>query len=405
MKDQSKLDYLVEFSNNQLSNHIMPFWRSKALDNEYGGFYAHINHDMTIDKSEVKGLILNARILWSFSAVHKAFQNVQDEELADRAYNYISEHFHDKQHGGYFWSLTPEGFPADTKKQIYAQAFTIYGLSEYYKITNNRQVLDEAIDTFHLIEKHSFDKQKNGYVEACTQDWQESEELRLSPKDMNEKKSMNTHLHVLEAYTNLYIVWKDPFLKKQLENLIEVFIKHIVNHNDFHLDLFFDDDWNTKSTVFSYGHDIESSWLLHEAALVTENEELIDEVEKISIKIVNAAKPGIYQNKAILYEDDRAGKHKDHEFEWWAQAEAVVGFLNAIVVTGNYEYLKYADSIAHFIENHIVDEKNGEWFFRVDLNGQPITKHEKAGFWKCPYHNARACLEILHRIDLLKSKS
>ncbi len=403
MNQQNKLDYLVEFSNRQLSEYIMPFWRTKAVDNENGGFYAHINHDMSIAKDEVKGLVLNARILWTFSAIYKTFKNEQDKKLAKRAYDYISEYFADKDYGGYFWSLNPDGSPAETKKQIYAQAFTIYALSEYYKITNDSNVLNEAIEIFKLIEKNAFDKEKNGYIEACTYDWKESEDLRLSPKDMNEKKSMNTHLHVLEAYTNLYMVWKDTELKKQLENLIEVFMEYIVNHKDNHLDLFFDDDWNSKSTLFSYGHDIESSWLLHEAALVSENKELIKTVEGVSIKIAEAAKLGIYQNKALLYEDDRAGKHKDHEFEWWVQAEAVVGFLNAMVITGDSSYLELAYPIANFIEDHIVDKINGEWFFRVDLNGKPITSHEKAGFWKCPYHNARACLEILHRVNILKS--
>jgi mannobiose 2-epimerase len=155
--------------------------------------------------------------------------------------------------------------------------------------------------------------------------------------------------------------------------------------------------------VFSYGHDIESSWLLHEAALMTENKELIKRVEINSVKIAEAARLGIYQNKALLYEDDRNGKHKDHELEWWAQAEAVIGFLNAMVITGDSSYLDLAYSIAEFIEEYVVDKKNGEWFFRVDLKGNPITSHEKAGFWKCPYHNTRACLEVQHRVNILNS--
>ncbi|MBN2522353.1 MAG: AGE family epimerase/isomerase [Bacteroidales bacterium] len=403
MKEQNKLNYLVEFANRQLFTYIMPFWRKDAVDHEQGGFYAHINHDMSIDHNAVKGLILNARILWTFSAVYKNFQNEQDQELAQRAYNYIKAFFFDTAYRGYFWSLHQDGSPAETKKQIYAQAFVIYALSEYYKVTNDSNVLNEAIDTFLLIEKKSFDTKKNGYIEACTQEWKEIDDLRLSPKDMNEKKSMNTHLHVLEAYTNLYTAWKDPLLKKQLENLIEIFLQHIINPGDNHLELFFDEDWNSKSTLFSYGHDIEASWLLHEAALVTKNKSLIRTVEEASLNIARAAEPGIYRNKALLYEDDRSGRHKDHEFEWWAQAEAVVGFLNAFVIADKNAYLDYAFSIAHFIEEHFVDKKHGEWFFRVDLEGKPITSHEKAGFWKCPYHNARACLEILHRIKKLKS--
>jgi mannobiose 2-epimerase len=403
MQKETMVDYLAGFANSQLTNHIMPFWRTDAVDHRQGGFHAHINQDMSVDPHEVKGLILNSRILWTFSAVYKKLRNNQDKEMAERAYRYISTHFSDPEYGGYYWSLNQDGSPAEMKKQIYAQAFTIYALSEYYKITGDEQVLNQAIDTFHLIEKHYFDNEKNGYIEACTREWKEIDDLRLSPKDMNERKSMNTHLHVLEAYTNLYMVRKDPLLKKKLENLIDVFLKYIINPADNHLELFFDENWNTKSSVFSYGHDIEASWLLHEAALVIENQMLIKTVEKASIKIADAAKTGIYENKALLYEDDRAGRHKDHEFEWWAQAEAVVGFLNTYVLTGKNHYLEHAFSIARFIDNFVADKKNGEWFFRVDLNGNPVAGHEKAGFWKCPYHNARACLEILHRIQILKS--
>ncbi|MBA7544917.1 Cellobiose 2-epimerase [subsurface metagenome] len=403
IEEKSRLEYLGEFAVEQLSKYIMPFWRKYAVDEELGGFYGHINHDMSIDHNAVKGLVLNARILWTFSAVYKKFKNKKDLDLAKRAYDYISKHFYDKDFGGYYWSLTPEGSPAETKKQIYAQAFTVYAFSEYYKITSNPEILKKAIELFRLIEEYSFDPERNGYVEACTRGWKEIGDLRLSPKDMNEKKSMNTHLHVLEAYTNLYTVWKDAFLKKQLENLIGIFVAHIVNKEDFHLELFFDEDWNSKSTLFSYGHDIEASWLLHEAALVSGNKNLIRNIEELSVRIANAAKLGIFQNKALLYEDDRAGRHSDHEFEWWAQAEAVVGFLNAYAITLNEAYIEYACSIARFIEEYVVDKKNGEWYFRVDLEGKAIASHEKAGFWKCPYHNARACLEILHRKNILNS--
>ncbi len=401
MKQNEILQYLGNFADTQLHKIILPFWREKAIDNKYGGFYGQINNDLSIEKNAAKGQVLNARILWTFAAIYRKLGIEKDLKLAKRAYEYITNYFYDAQNGGYYWALNPDGSPAETKKQIYAQGFVIYALSEYYKVTQDKDVLQKAIDLFNLIEKHSFDKVKNGYIEARSREWAEMADIRLSVKDMNEKKSMNTHLHVLEAYANLYQVWKDPVLKRQLDNLIRIFTDIIIDQNDFHQILFFDDGWNSRSSIISFGHDIETSWLLHEAALISGNEELIKKVTRLCIHMVDAVKPGISPKGALYYENDRKGKHAELEIEWWAQAEGVVGFLNAYVLTKDPSYLSIAYNIARFIEEYVVDKKNGEWFFRVTEHGDPIMSHEKAGFWKCPYHNSRACLEIMHRLDLI----
>lgn len=398
-----KLEQFEDFANSQLNNVILPFWKNNSIDQEHGGFYGQINDDLSIEPKAEKGLVLNARILWTFSAVYGKLGNEEDRSLADRAYEFLQQNFLDEEYGGYFWSLTFDGKPLEVKKQIYAQAFVIYGLSEYYKIRKKSEVLDQAIGLFNLIETNSFDTIRNGYIEACTRDWKEIENLRLSPKDMNERKSQNTHLHILEAYTNLYRIWPDSLLKVKLENLIHVFTSFIINPDDKHLMLFFDDEWNPKSSIISYGHDIECSWLLIEAALVSNNQKLIKSIEQVSISIASAATEGYINNGALLYEGDREGKHHDNELEWWVQAEAIVGYLNAYALSSEQHYLEKACHIMEFIDTSIADEQNGEWFFRVNQNGNPIRSHEKAGFWKCPYHNTRACLEILHRIDHLKT--
>jgi mannobiose 2-epimerase len=222
---------------------------------------------------------------------------------------------------------------------------------------------------------------------------------------MNVAKSMNTHLHILEAYANLYLVWKDPILKIQLENLIRIFADIIISNKDFHQQLFFDADWNSQSSLISFGHDIETSWLLHEAALISKNEKLIEEISALSIKMSEAVKKGFAPTNALYYESDRAGKHEEHEIEWWAQAEGIVGYLNTYLLNGDEKNLDLAYGLARFIEKFIVDKEHGEWFFRVTEDGEPILSHEKAGFWKCPYHNARACLEIIHRLKLIEAKS
>lgn len=394
-----KTQYLEEFAHRQLDSFILPFWRKKAIDNELGGFYGQVNNDLSVERHAKKGLILNARILWTFSAVYNKFKVAGDLDLAHRAYTYICTYFFDEKFGGYYWSLNPDGSPAETKKQIYAQAFVIYALSEYYKVTKDQEVLRKAVELYHLIEKYSFDQVKNGYIEARSREWSELADIRLSEKDMNEKKSMNTHLHVLEAYANLYLVWKDTDLKKQLENLIHIFSDMIIDKNDHHQILFFDDDWKSKSTVISYGHDIETSWLLHEAAIISGNNDLIKSITERIIKMADAVKPGLSPKGALYYESDRLGKHSEREIEWWAQAEAIVGFLNAYELTKDTSYLTIAYTISRFIEEYIVDKRYGEWFFRVTENGEPILSHEKAGFWKCPYHNTRACLEILKRVE------
>lgn len=398
-----EINQLQDFAYRQLHETILPFWRNYSVDDKYGGFYGQINDDLSIETHAEKGLVLNARILWTFSAVYNKLGSSNDFELANRAYDYLQDCFFDKEYGGYFWSLTFDGKPLETKKQIYAQAFVIYGLSEYYKVTQKKEVLDLAIKLFNLIESNSFDTNRNGYIEACTRDWKEIENLRLSPKDMNERKSQNTHLHILEAYTNLYRIWPDSFLKVQLENLIHIFTSYIIHPVDSHLMLFFDDEWNPKSSLISYGHDIECGWLLHEAAHVSGNQDLIKSIEKTSLVITEAATEGYIEEGALLYENDREGKHADHELEWWVQAEAIIGYLNAYQISGKKSYLEKAYQITKFVEKYIADRKKGEWFFRVQRSGKPIRTHEKAGFWKCPYHNTRACLEIIHRIESLKS--
>jgi cellobiose epimerase len=395
------LNQLHTFATTQIFENILPFWKKYTIDTKFGGFFGQINNDLSVEEKAEKGLVLNARILWTFSAVYAKYHDPKDLELAKRAYQYIIENFYDKEFGGYYWSVTYDGKPGITKKQIYAQAFVIYGFIEYYKITGIQEVLDKAREIFVLMEENSFDLRDNGYIEACNHDWSPTEDLKLSEKDMNEKKSMNTHLHILEAYTSLYSVRKDPLLKGKLENIIRIFSNIIVDQNDNHLILFFNEKWETKSSLISYGHDIEASWLMHEAALVSGNRELIDIITKQSIKIAEGTIEGLTSKGGLIYENDREHKHHEYEYEWWVQAEAVVGYLNSFVINRDPEYLGLALKVTQFIEQYVADNKDGEWFFRVDPEGNPVTSHEKAGFWKCPYHNTRACLEIMHRIDLL----
>jgi mannobiose 2-epimerase len=378
----------------ELTQNILPFWSFKMVDPR-GGFYGQINGLGQLIPDAEKGGILNARILWTFSSAWLQEKNPLTLEMANRAQNYILNHFWDTEFGGTFWTISAEGKPVDTKKQIYSQAFFIYALSEHYRASENEISLQKATELFQLIEKYSFDPELNGYFEAYSRDWILLEDLRLSEKDENEKKTMNTHLHILEAYTNLYRVWKDDELARQLRNLILIFIKKIVNPATNHLDLFFDECWTSKSTIVSYGHDIEASWLIDEAARVLGDQELLSKVQNVCIKIAESACEGLQPDGSLVYELDKG--HLDTDRHWWVQAEAVVGFLNAYELTENQEWLDKALKCWKYISENLIDREAGEWFWSISDEGIANTDEDKAGFWKCPYHNSRMCLEVTAR--------
>ena len=325
-------------------------------------------------------------------------QNPDYLKFAERSKDYLLTHFFDTKYGGVYWLLDHTGETKDGKKQIYAQAFAIYGLTEYYRITKDQTCLDKAIDLFRLIEKYSFDTKLNGYFEAFSREWGALEDLRLSTKDANEKKTMNTHLHVLEAYTNLFRIWPDDLLKIQQRKLIEVFVDKIVNNQTFNLKMFFDEEWNDKTDLVSYGHNIESSWLIYEAALVLGDKNVIKRVKDICIRIAEVSKEGVMADGSMIYERFFSTGKTDSDRHWWVQAESVVGFLNAYTMTENEEYLETSLKTWKFISENLIDKKNGEWYWSVDNKLKPNLKEDKGGFWKCPYHDSRMCLEIIERI-------
>lgn len=381
----------------ELEGNILPFWMNKMTDRERGGFYGRISGEDVLMPDEPKGAILNARILWTFSAAYRLLKKPEYLATATRAKRYLLDFFYDKQFGGIYWSVDCEGNPLDTKKQIYALGFAIYGLSEYARATGDEEALEYAIRLFEVIEKYSFDAEKNGYVEALTRDWQPIADMRLSDKDENEKKTMNTHLHILEPYANLYRVWKDGRLKTQLKNLIELFVTKILDTQTYHLNLFFEDDWTNKYHLISYGHDIEASWLIHEAALVLGDETVLKQIEPVIVRIARAADEGLNADGSMTYERFSDKGETDRELHWWVQAENVVGHLNLYQHFGDEEALSTALRCWQFIKEKLIDRENGEWYWSRFADGSINRNDDKAGFWKCPYHNGRMCLEINER--------
>lgn len=382
----------------ELFENIVPFWIQHTQDNEYGGFYGRITNDLTIEREAPKSLILNTRILWTFSKLYQFRNNDNYLYMAERSYNYLLNHFFDHELGGVYWLLNYKGEAIDNRKKIYGQAFTIYALAEYYAAVKNEQVLEQAKSIFQLIEKHNYDIKNTGYFEASNRDWTIAEDLRLSALDMNEKKSMNTHLHLMEAYTTLYQVWNDDHLKNRLEGLLYNFTEHIINKDSYHFILFQDELWQSKSEHVSFGHDIEGSWLLCEAAEILGDRELKKKVELFAVKMVNATIAEGFSEQHTIY-SERDGKGQLCEsIEWWQQIEAIVGFINAYQITKDERFLDWSLKCWRVIENKIVDRINGEWFFGILPNGQPDHSKYKVSEWKGPYHNARACMEILNRL-------
>ncbi len=381
----------------ELVNNILPFWSERMIDKTNSGFYGRIKGDGSVQPDADKGAVLNFRILWTFSSAYRLLQKQEYLVTAEKSLDYVLKYFFDNKNGGVYWLLDQNGNIKDGKKQIYAQAFAVYALAEYYRITNDRNCLNKAIELFRLIEKHSFDDRLEGYFEAFSMEWGPLDDLRLSTKDANEKKTMNTHLHILEAYTNLYRIWKDDYLKQQLRRLIIVFTDTIVNKHSFNLNMFFDEDWNDKTDLVSYGHNIESSWLLYEAAVVLADNDILARVKEICLGIAEASKKGIMPDGSMIYEYFFKSGHKDYDRHWWVQAETVLGFLNAYSLSGRKDFLDLSLGAWKFISDHLIDRQKGEWYWSVDKDLRPNIEEDKAGFWKCPYHNSRMCLEIMER--------
>ena len=380
-------DQLKASAQQILVNNILRFWSERMVDTEHGGFYGRIDgHDILHPESE-KGAVLNARILWTFAGATRILHRMPYRILAARAKDYLVNRFIDHQYGGVYWSLNADGSPLDTKKQTYAIAFAIYGLAEYYRATLDQEALDAAIRLFEDIEAHAFDAVNVGYIEALTRDWQPVADMRLSESDENGSRTMNTHLHVLEAYTNLYRVYKDPRVARQLRVLIDIFVNRLYNPSNGHLDLFFDDQWQGRRDKTSPGHDIEAAWLLREALEVLGDQELLQQTLPVCRSLAQAAEEGILK-----------------ETQWWCYAEAVVGYIDQWQVLAqkdpveasiNYEL---AEAAYDFIQTHLLDNEHGEWFWSVLPDGTPDRDNDKAGFWKCPYHNSRMCYELIERL-------
>lgn len=396
---RSLQQFKAEFEQ-ELRGRILPFWMENTMDREKGGFYGQISNNLQIDRDSPKGCILNSRILWTFSAAYRKFRDQRYLDVATRAYDYLQRYFWDSQYGGLYFMVDSEGQAIDTQKLVYNLAFGIYGLSEYYQAFKVQESLERARELYNLIEKNCYDQYNQGYFESCSREWTLSRDMQLSPKDLVVEKSMNTHLHLLEAYTNLLRASEHPLVRKKLRELIKVMIQYVIDLGTSHFKLFFDQHWNSKANIVSMGHDIEGSWLLYEAAEVLGEPDILAIARDISIAMAQKVfDEGIDRKYGGFYNEFENGVLHNPQKIWWTQCEAVVGFYNAFQLTGKRDFLEATDQIWNFTVEHLLDKEYGEWFGETSREGKPNQEYYKVGPWKCPYHNGRMCLELITRIE------
>jgi len=393
---EQKLKQLKKEVTGDLTRNILPYWSAKMVDNVNGGFYGRIDGNDKVYPEAEKGGILNARILWTYSSAYRVMGDTSYLRLAKRAKDYILAHFIDSQYGGAYMSLKADGTPSNTRKHVYTNAFFIYALAEYSRATGDKQALAEARKIFELFEKYAADGEYGGYYEVFSQDWQRIRERLIGESSEKDEKTMNTSLHVMEAFANLYRVSGDKVVGDRLRKMIEIFLDKIIDKKTSHLICFLDRQWNSTSTIDSYGHDIESSWLLLEAATLLNDKNLTERVKEAGLKIANAAAEGYQPDGGMLTEKNYVTGQIRKQRSWWEQAETVVGYLNAFELTGDESYLNRSLKSWEFIKKYFVDTKNGAWFTNVSESG--VSGGDKAGPWICPYHNGRMCMEVIERV-------
>ena len=403
MEEISRIQELRLAAKKELFNHILPYWSERVYDKTTNSFHGRIDADNVVHPNSDRSSILYTRIVYTYAAAY-AFSN--DKSLIsplNAAVNVLDNDFTDAENGGLYWMIHQNGTPSDPKKHVYAQSFGIYAFSTLFSATGDQKALKKAIALFDLIEKHAFIKKQNAYHEAFDQFWNPIFDVRLANDDAKEPRSTNTHLHILEAYSSLYSIWPNEKLKTRLEILIRVFLEKIYNESEKCFYTFFDEEWNPRSTVYSYGHDIETIWLLLQATKVIQDTELEIRCEIVAKNVASMVLEQAMNSKiGGIYNSGEKGFPLDTDMHWWSQAEAVVGFLHVYLLTRDEVYLDAVESVWKTIQRYIIDHEAGEWHFRVDQDGNPYKLEDKVGPWKCPYHTARACLMVVDLTSALK---
>lgn len=380
----------------ELRNDILPFW-PRFIDGVNGGFYGQVENDGRPDPRADKGLVMHARLLWTYSAAARLLNDPGLLAAADAAYRFIVESLYDEERKGFSFACDSQGNPRSGLKIVYGQAFAVYALAEYARAGGPGRALDLAMETFRLLQRTAHDERHGGYSEAFAPDWSKSVVSALGDGDIACAKSMNTNLHVLEALTVLHAATEDSTVARALRDLIEVLLSKILTPSA-HLGLYFNNDWSRLDDVISYGHDIEASWLLSEAAERIGDEKVETRVRGCALGIAAGIAQVLDANQGSL-PNELKERRLDTDRIWWVQAEGIVGMVNAAELSGDPGYLRRAATLWNFVKAFLIDHVHGEWFWGVrHPGGAPLPDRYKGGAWKASYHNGRACMQIMSRI-------
>lgn len=387
---------LLEGVKSNINNVILPFWKG-LIDKDNGGFYGEVGYDLKVDASADKGCILNSRILWSFSNAYLVLNDETALPYAKQAYEFLKNSFLDKEYGGVYWSLHADGTPSDTTKHSYNQAFAIYALSSYYDATKEQEALELANQLYELVESKW--KDEYGYQEAYNRDFTPASNEKLSENGVLASKTMNTMLHIFEAYTELYRVSGQKRVADSMRWLLDIFYNKVYNKEKHRFEVFFDEKMNSLIDLHSYGHDIESAWLIDRGLEVLKDDNYTNRIGEMTKDLEEKIYSCGYDGKSVLAECEDGVVLETRV--WWVQCEAIIGFYNAYQKDhSKIEYKEAAENIWKYVEEHIVDHRPGsEWFWEVDLQDQENKEQPIAGAWKCPYHNSRLCYEMIRRMN------
>jgi len=418
MASKEELIQYKSIFESELHDNILSYWSKYGVEKDGKGFYPAVDLENNPVLSANKTSVLNARILWTFAAAAKMYPGKGYEEIARKAYKVVTEDFADNELGGFYMEISSSNKIVNDVKHTYAQAFVIYSLCKYYEFNPTEEVMNGIREFFCFLDGKTKDPENPGYLESFTRDWKPFEENRMA--DNNEPKSMNTHLHVLEAYAALYKVWKDDLVKQRLTGLLEIFMNHIIRKSG-HLGIFFTSDFaETESSkgICSFGHDIEASWLIREAAGTLGDKEIEERIKPLILKMADAVlRVGVDKDGGLFLESTHFGSHVRTNKHWWLQAENLVGFMNMYQLTGDDKYWDTVKLAWDFINRYVIDHEGGEWFTKVNRLGVPYLIEPaddpspyyrndwKIDPWKCPYHNGRAMMEMVERIESILNRT
>ena len=417
-EETTRFIHLKEQMEHNLETNILPFWREYMMDNVHGGFYGRVDAQRKPDLQSPKSVVLNCRILWTFCRTYALWGKDTDKMIADRAFDYICRYFWDETYKGVYWMVTGKGEVAEPEKRTYGQAFFLYSMAEYYRVFGNRRALELAMETFSLIERY-LNLPGGGYRDSASRDWQKDDWVNFWVKNRTGALTLlNSNMHLFEAILTLAQVTKDPSVLQSLKQQLLFLLDTAMDWKCGHMKAAMAFDGSRLDGEINFGHDCECSYLIMEAAELLQEEKLLQKAEKAVETIINhVLGEGLDpQSGGMYYLADTQKPQVNRSKIWWVQAEGITAFIDRYQRTAKKIYLDAAVSIWNYVQTYMVNTEFGDWFSvgaepEISSSGQQeedisvvFTNDEMAGKGKCPYHNSRACLEIIKRAEKIIKK-